>query len=71
MSDFHRFLTPLTCHAQVADVMFRVHGYLFATESNKACQLFDQSADCVDGVTVLEDVEVHEFRALLSILYCP
>jgi hypothetical protein len=51
-------------------VMFRVHEYLFARESSKACQLFDHSADCVDDVTILEDVEVHEFRALLSVLYC-
>jgi hypothetical protein len=60
----------LTCHAQVADVMFRVHGYLFIRESSRACQLFDQSTDCVDGVIVLEDVEVDEFRTLLSVLYC-
>jgi hypothetical protein len=70
MSNFPRLLTPLTCHAQVADVMFRVHGYLFARESSQARQRLEQSADCVDGVIVLEDIEVHEFRALLSVLYC-
>jgi hypothetical protein len=63
-------LTPLTYHAQIADVMFRVHGYLFARESSQARQLLDRSADCVDGVIVLEDVEVDEFRGLLSVLYC-
>jgi hypothetical protein len=68
--DLAFFFEDGTHHILVC-LIFRVHGYLFATESNKACQLFDQSADCVDGVTVLEDVEVHEFRALLSILYCP
>jgi hypothetical protein len=50
--------------------MFRVHGYLLTRESSRACQLFDQSTDCVDGVVVLEDFEVHEFRAFLSVLYC-
>jgi hypothetical protein len=62
--------TPLTYHVQVAEVMFRVHGYMFARESSQARQLLDRSADCVGDVIALDDIEVYEFRALLSVLYC-
>jgi hypothetical protein len=52
---------------EVQGVLYRVHGYLFTRESEKARNLIENN---VGSVVVLEHVKTLDFGRFLEVLYC-
>jgi hypothetical protein len=64
----HFFLQDEHIYIQAGKIMFRVHSYLFARESEKAREVVARAIG--DGVVVLQDAEAVDLERFLEVLYC-
>jgi hypothetical protein len=64
----HFFLQDEHIHIQAGNIMFRVHSYLFARESEKAREVVARAIG--DGVVVLQDVDAVDLERFFEVLYC-